>query len=59
MVTLVIRRSATDTTILGTNGMDAIVKGLRLLHLVGTVEQVKEAANLLQQLGEPIFERPS
>ena len=47
------------STILSPTGEDAIVKGLRLLQLVGTMEQMKEAADVLHLLGEPIHQRPN
>lgn len=57
MITIVFQ-TPLDSTVLGTNGQDAIVKGLRLLQLVGNEEEIKEAIHLLKKLGEPIQERP-
>jgi hypothetical protein len=57
VVTIVFTTSF-KSTVLDINGFDAVVKGLRLLQLVGNEDEIKEAISLLKFLGEPIQERP-
>lgn len=49
----------TDSNTLGTNGVMAIKKGLRLLQLVGNDFERGQAVIVLLELGETIQERPS
>lgn len=58
MALVIVAKAPLGSIVLGTNQEDAIIKGLRLLQLVGNEDEIKEAINLLKELGEPIQERP-
>ena len=51
MVSIVVR-DGDESNILGSLGVDAIKKGLRLLILVGTAQEKFHADVVLQELGE-------
>lgn len=49
----------TGSNTLGTNGEDAVKKGLRLLQLVGNEFERGQAIIVLLELGETVQERPN